>query len=317
MKIEPLSLERTTALPDSTHKRILRQLLYYDIFDHLQSEEELIKDCSLGEDAHKIFEWLVNKGLVFRLDNYNGVRNDTKLLEKRKRGELNTQQAMPRAIKMGKLISKFPYVRAVALSGSISKGYMDSFKDVDYFIITKPKRLWLSRIMLIFYKKIFLLNSFRFFCLNYFIDENNLEIEDENIFTATEINTLIPIYGNELMNAFFRKNKWVKEVYKHFPKTKSPLAKKPTDSFFKKMLEFLFNNFLGNWLDILSMKITVQYWKWKYNGDKKYLFKSSFRFRRDEAKYHPGNFQEQVLKKFNERIASFEENSKVKKTYEN
>ena len=108
MKIEPLSLEQTTALPDSTHKRILRQLLYYDVFDHFLSEEELIKDCSLDEDTHKIFEGLVNKGLVFKLGNYYGVRNDTQLLEKRKRGKLNTQQAMPRAIKMGKTHKQIP-----------------------------------------------------------------------------------------------------------------------------------------------------------------------------------------------------------------
>ena len=277
---------------------IVRQLLYYDIFDHVLTEEELIKDCSLIRNDHNRFQALVDRGIIFKLNGYYAIRNENDLSEKRKMGEGNTQLSMPRALKMAKLISKFPFVRAVALSGSISKGYMDSYKDIDYFIITKPGRLWLARIMLIFYKKVFLLNSFRFFCLNYFIDENNLHIESRNIFTATEINTLIPVYGFKLMRSFYKSNDWVRDYYLDFPQKEFSEKKEPADSAFKKILEFLLSNFVGNWLDVFSMKITVQYWKWKYKGDKSYLFKTSFRFRRDEAKYHPGNFQEQILKKF-------------------
>lgn len=310
-------MKQETTTTDTSTKRILRQLIYYDIFDHLLTEQELIKDCSLDQNSQLVFKQLVENGLIFKSGNNYGVRQDNILVEKRKRGEKNTKNAMGRAIRMGKLISRFPYVRAVALSGSISKSYMDSFKDVDYFIITKPKRLWFARISLVLYKKIFLLNSFRFFCLNYFIDENNLEMEDKNIFTATEINTLIPIYGHSLLNAFFNANGWVKTFYIDFPQKEIVNENENVIPFIKRATEFLFNNFIGNWLDYLSMKINIQYWKWKYNGDKKYLFKSSFRFRRNEAKYHPGNFQEQILNLYKEKIRSFENNMKVKLSDEN
>ncbi len=294
-----------STLSNAKENSIIRQLIYYDIFDHLLSEKELVKDCSLRENTHVHFQELLDRGLIFKLNGYYAIRDENQLSEKRKKGEENTQQSMPRAMKMAKLISKFPYVRAVALSGSISKGYMDSFKDVDYFIITKPKRLWLARIMLVFYKKVFLLNSFRFFCLNYFIDENNLSIRSRNIFTATEINTLIPVYGFNLMRSFYESNEWVRDYYLDFPQKEFSEKTETPDSAFKKLLEYLLSNFVGNWLDVFSMKFTVKYWKWKYKGDKSYLFKSSFRFRRDEAKYHPGNFQELILKKFEKKWASF------------
>ena len=309
-------MKQEITAPETTTKQILRQLIYYDIFDHLLSAQELIKDCALDQNSQLVFNKLVNEGIIFKWGNYYGIRDNSKLHEKRKKGEENTKKAMGRAIKMGKLISRFPYIRAVALSGSISKSYMDTFKDIDYFIITKPKRLWLARIWLVFYKKIFLLNSFRFFCLNYFIDENNLEMEDKNIFTATEINTLIPIYGSPLLNSFFKKNEWTKTYYSNFPRKEIPIENENPFPFFKRGTEILFNNFIGDWFDYLAMKINVQYWKWKYNGDKKYLFKSSFRFKRDEAKYHPGNFQEQILKTYREKIRSFENRTKVKLTDE-
>ena len=300
-----MNIKLQPSLSKANENCIIRQLLYYDIFDHILTEKELVKDCSLNKNTRNHFQVLIDHGLIFKLNGYYAIRNENELSDKRKKGEENTQRSMPRAMKMAKLISKFPFVRAVALSGSISKGYMDSFKDVDYFIITKPRRLWLTRIMLIFYKKVFLLNSFRFFCLNYFIDENNLKIESRNIFTATEINTLIPVYGFKLMRSFYKSNDWVRDYYQDFPQRAFSEEKEPTDSALKKMLEYLLSNFVGNWLDMFSMKFTVQYWKWKYKGDKSYLFESSFRFRRDEAKYHPGNFQELILKKFEKNWASF------------
>ncbi len=290
--------------------------MYYDIFDHLLTEEELVKDCSLKGETHSYFDELVKKGLIFKLNGYYSVRDDEALALKRKRGQDNTEASIPKARQMAKLISKFPFIRAVALSGSISKGYMDSYKDIDYFIITKPERLWLSRTMLVFYKKVFLLNSFRFFCLNYFIDENNLEINDRNVFTATEINTLIPVYGLELMRSFYQKNEWVRGYYKEFPQKDHKVEIEPPDPAFKRMLEYLMSNSLGNWLDVLAMKFTVKYWTWKYKGKKNYLFKSSFRFRRDEAKYHPGNFQNLVLEKFNANVRYYEKKKKLKLTDE-
>jgi len=305
-----LTTEQKAVLSDTYKKRIIRQLLYYDIFDHLLTEEELIKDCSI-DDNFSLNE-LIKEGLIFKLDGCLAIKNKPELVKKRQRGEENTQKSMPRAIKMAKLISKFPFVRSVSLSGSISKGYMDSFKDVDYFIITKPGRLWLSRTLLVFYKKIFLLDSFRYFCLNYFIDENNLHINDQNIFTATEINTLIPIYGTDLAQSFNASNEWVRKYYPDFPQKRFSGDNGIAEPAGKKIIEFLLSNFLGNWLDIFSMKLTVFYWKRKYKGKQSYLFKSSFRFRRDEAKYHPGNFQQLVLEKFNSNIDRYEKKMKVR-----
>ncbi len=312
-----MNKKQNTSHTEANKKHIIRQLIYYDIFDHLLSEDELVRDCSLEENTQSCLSELLDKGLIFKINGYYSIRNEMELAVKRKKGEENTKLSLPHARKKAKLISQFPFVRAVALSGSISKGYMDSFKDVDYFIITKPNRLWLTRTMLVFYKKVFLLNSFRFFCLNYFIDENNLEIREQNIFTATELNTLIPVYGFKLTTNFLQSNTWVRDYYRDFPKNEMQEEEEPYYCFIKKATEFLLSGFLGNWLDIFSMKLTVQYWKRKYRGAKNYLFKSSFRFRRDEAKYHPGNFQELILKRFDENIASYEKKMKVTLNDEN
>ena len=61
-----------------------------------------------------------------------------------------------KALTVSRLISKFPYVEGVGISGSLSKGYYDDDGDIDFFIITSPKRLWIARTFLILYKKLFL-----------------------------------------------------------------------------------------------------------------------------------------------------------------
>ena len=102
---------------------------------------------------------------------------------------------MHKALRNARLIFHFPFTRAIMISGSLSKNYADEASDVDYFIIVKPGRLWIARTLLIIYKRIFLMNSKKYFCVNYFIDEDHLEIEEKNLFTAVELTTLIPIHG--------------------------------------------------------------------------------------------------------------------------
>jgi len=72
------------------------------------------------------------------------------------------------------------------------------------------------RAFLTLYKKLVLGNSHRNFCLNYFIDSNNLEIPDKNIFTATEVAFLIPMYNYTLYENFICMNNWFRREFPNF-----------------------------------------------------------------------------------------------------
>ncbi len=115
-----------------------------------------------------------------------------------------------------KLISRFPFVRAVLASGSLSKGYMDEKSDIDFFIITAPHRLWIARTLLVLYKRLFLGGSHKHFCVNYFVDEDHLEIEEKNLFTATELATVLPLYGAEQYKSLIKTNGWVRDFFPNY-----------------------------------------------------------------------------------------------------
>jgi hypothetical protein len=288
---------------------IIKLLLYYDVFDHPLTKEEIILNCNLNGEATSnpgILEEMVAKSLIYRLDGYYSVRNDESLIQKRNKGNKMAAGSLPKAIKMAKFISAFPFVRSVSLSGSLSKAYMDEKTDIDYFIIANPNRLWLARTILILYKRIFLLNSHKYFCLNYFIDFEHLEIEQKNVFTATELFTLIPVTGKNYIELFIEANSWVKQYFQRYPIRDIGSLEPDHDSSLKKALEWILNHLFGNVLDIMAMKLTIKFWKRKYINDVKNLFDKSFRLKRYVAKYHPQNFQQMVMDLFEQKVKNYE-----------
>jgi hypothetical protein len=292
------------------HKSIIKLLLYYDIFDHMLSREEIMVNCCFQGESSKLpglLEELTQQGFVYQINGYFAVRNDPSLLEKREKGSTSAARIMPKALKMARFITAFPFIRSVSLSGSLSKDYMYENGDVDFFIIARPERLWLARTLLVLYKKIFLLNSYKYFCLNYFVDEEHMEIEQENLFTATELFTLLPVTGRHYVKRLMEANPWVNRYYPQFPQRDIEEVDTERRGIIKRSLEWLLNNGLGNWLDRTAMKTTVKFWQKKYKDDPQDLFNKSFRLKRHIAKYHPENFQDLVLERFDERIKVFEQ----------
>ncbi len=97
---------------------------------------------------------------------------------------------------------------------------MDERSDLDFFIITAPNRLWIARTLLVLYKRVFLANSHKHFCVNYFIDEKHLEIEEKNLFTATELATVIPLYGSKQYENLQGVNSWLARILPQLYTTK-------------------------------------------------------------------------------------------------
>jgi hypothetical protein len=180
--------------------------------------------------------------------------------------------------------------------------------DIDYFIITKPGRLWVCRAILTFFKKVFLGNSYRNFCLNYFIDMESLEIPDKNIFTATEIVFILPMYNYPMYQQFMAANQW---CFKEFPNielqpenvTIKPIQKP------KSIIESLMNNGIGDWLDAKFFSYIYGYWRKKFSNFDEEHFSQNLRSQKNVSKHHPNGYQESVLKKHAEKIHLFEQST--------
>lgn len=299
---------------------LLKPILYFSLFKYPLTEEEIFNfsKATSKEQIKLDLNELVNDNIIYKIDDFYLTENNETLIKRRLEGNKMAKNIYQKALTISRLISKFPYVEGVGISGSLSKGYYDDDADIDFFIITSPKRLWIARTFLILYKKIFLLNSRKYFCVNYFISSNALEIEEKNIFTATELTTLLPMFGNGSFHKFYDENKWVENYLPNKTVTdglsKLHVVKKPTTT---KITEYFLDSRIGDWLDAAFLRITYKKWKIKFNHLEERQFNVAMKSTKNISKHHPLNFQHKVIDRLNNRYDELREKHNIHIAKEN
>jgi len=292
-------------------RSVVKTLIYFDIFAHPLLSDEILNFCSYpkigAEDCNRVLMYLTNNNLLSFQEGFYYLGNDVSIVKNRLEYNRLASNRMKTARRYASLISNFPYVRAVFISGSLSKHVMKPDSDIDFFIITKPNRLWVCRAFLTFFKKVFLGNSHHNFCINYFIDSKSLEISDKNIFTATEIAFLLPMYNYPLYREFMTANQWYRSEYPNISEREE--GNKIKSYYFRILLESLLNNPIGNWLDQKSFSVFTGFWEKKFKNYKPESFLLNFRSKKNVSKHHPNAFQEVVVKKYKEKISIYEEST--------
>ena len=281
-------------------------LIYFDIFRYPLREDEIARFCH-GEQLNRIeirhvLNELITEELVYQIGDYYCLRNDPELIVRRESGNARAINKWEKARSYSKLMSRFPFVRAVWISGSLSKDFMDEHSDIDYFIITKPGRLWLTRTFLILFKKIFLLNSHKNFCVNYFIDEENLQIKDKNLFTATELLTLRPLTNEALYEKFLAQNPWTNHYLPGYRALPFEVLFDQKKSKSQKTLEYFLDFLPLKNIDSFFMNFTKKYWSKKFNTIPDQLKEQQLRSEKNVSKHHPQGYQNKVMKVYNQRI---------------
>lgn len=307
--------KRTSGKEDKTENSILQILAYFSIFQYPLTRDEIINflqpDASVS-NLDGALESLVAGGSVFRINGFYLLKDDISLVARRNEGNIKAEQLLPKAMKIGRFLSKFPFVRGIGISGSLSKKFADEKADIDFFIITKADRLWIARTLMHLFKKLtFLAGKQHYFCMNYYVDEKALTLPDRNIYTAVEIFTLMPAGVNNL-DHFFKANSWVNEWFVNYPPEFNPL-KPGRRSIVQKMTEWMFNNSVGNRLDDYLMKITDRRWQKKKNKRVKNRAGREMNLITDKhfARSNPGMFREKVLAIYGEKIAEMSSSAEI------
>jgi hypothetical protein len=300
--------DRLSDIEQAIMSSILRTLIYFDIFSYPLTKQEIFSYCDYKinnlSSAEKALNWLCSKSFLNSDNGFYYLDDDKSKIERRIEGNKLAAQKMKTARFYSKIIAAFPFVRAVCISGSLSKNYMDQSSDIDYFIVTKPGRLWLSRFMLVLFKKVFLLNSYKNFCINYVVDTDNLEIKERSIYSATETMLLLPMINNALFNEFMNVNKWCRNFYPNF--IHEHQIPGPRSQFLKTFLEWLLSNRLGDLLEKKSYKYTIGYWKRKFGKKDPFLFERSVECSEGVSRYHPLQQQTRIMNLYQENILNFE-----------
>lgn len=283
-------------------KAIVNVLKYFDFFQHSLYPDEIHKYLSLKASKEVVFknlEEMLSTGYIFTKNGLWAL--NTKSLDVRLHNLKRNTRLLKTSKRMGWLIRKFPFVKGVYLSGSLSKLGANSDADIDYFIVTKNNRAWSARLFLTAFKKIFLLNNKRYFCINFFLDENHLELNKKNIYTAIESASLIAIHNKGLLGKFYEKNGFIQEYFPNFIPQKAynfnytSSFKSQYDPSYGTTNEIA-NDFFGNWIEKKAQDIFKKRLSIKFNGEN-----GDSEISDHASGIWPNSVQNRVLNNYNEK----------------
>ena len=258
---------------EETRANIIKSLVYFTMFKHPLSKEELIQFHAAKIEPSVISEAidsLVKDKIVFESEGFFSLQKNQEWIDRRKAGNARAKKAIKRAIQTGSRIAQLPFIRSVSLSGTIAKGVMYEDSDVDYFIIAQVNRIWLAKLVLKLYKLIFHFNSSKNLCYNYLLSENSLLVSAQNIYTATEISTLVPISLNITFKKFLQTNSWVSNYFPNtdlIKKSQYSLSVNKTENQISNWIENLFQGASGDRLDNRIMYKIQHNYQQKYQAE--------------------------------------------------
>lgn len=288
-------------------KNILATLAYFDMFDYPLTYGEIF--LFLGErhcrhEFNDALNCLVAGKMVYHLDKYYALKNDYLVILRRNKGNKKAAELIAKAREVGSFLIRFPYVRGIGISGSLSKNFADEKSDIDLFIITAKNRLWVARTLMHCFKKLtFLVNRQHHYCMNYYIDEQQLQIAEQNIYTAIETDTLIPLEGDVTFEKFYAANAWTRALLPN--KTLRLASAKPLRNYgLKALAEWLLDNRFGNMLDDVLMRITASRWDKKTSRKKLNMrgLVMSMATGKHFAKPDPLNFQKRLMERYKQKL---------------
>ena len=235
---------------------VLHTLTYSDVFDYPLNVREVYRYLtSMKASFEDVNEVLRDENLFAQIGEYFTLRGREEIVETRKRRAKIAAQLWRKAAHYGRIVALLPFVRMVAVTGSLAMNNTDEDKDIDYMIVTAPNYLWTCRALTLLIARFAKLEGITL-CPNYLATTNALELEERSLYVAHELAQMIPLSGMEVYDKMRLLNNWTDDYLPNAVKApKMPQGVKPIqkDSLLKRILEFLFRLPFVNWLEQWEM----------------------------------------------------------------
>lgn len=298
---------------------ILRVLAYHDLFRHPMTADEIHRVLDLPHVSKArlgaCLRHLTALGFIQRhqLDAgehsvlppgpFYGLSDIAPRVLMRAEGAARAAAAMRSAMDIGRRVMRLPFVEAVAISGSLSKGVLAADGDYDYFVITRPGRLWIAKAFI--QALVRLLPRRDLLCANYIIDSATMHLPLTDPFTAVELTSMIPVDGEGLFTEMHRSNGWTKVVLPHARGASAvpTVVRRPILS---RLLELALSGPHGDLLDRLLLFWTRQLVRRKVPSFERLQASGALIMSRRVAKLHTADWRNRILGKYHETLDRLE-----------
>lgn len=194
---------------------VLKTVAYADVFDYPLTISEIARyligvSAPQNTIATVLRNGSVTRKLLERESGYVFLASRQKIIDVRQQRSKVAARKWPQAIHYGKMIAKLPFVRMVAVTGALAVDNLDDDGDLDYLIITSPRRLWMCRAMIItLVRRAALFGDV--ICPNYFLTTRALSFDQRNLYSAHELAQMVPISGWETYQKIRSVNQWMRQ----------------------------------------------------------------------------------------------------------
>lgn len=235
---------------------VFHTLAYADIFDYPLTAPEVYRYLtSLKASAEEVDRALADKTLFAQVESYFMLPGREEIVEIRRRRAEIAAQLWPKAVRYGRIIAMLPFVRMVAVTGSLAMNNAEEGKDVDYMIVTTPNHLWTCRALSLLVGRIARLEGVNL-CPNYLVTTSALELEEQSLYVAHELAQMVPLSGMEIYREIRRLNMWIHDYLPNAlmePEIPQGLKRLEKSTALQRILEILFRGLSGNWLERWEM----------------------------------------------------------------
>jgi hypothetical protein len=213
---------RGVAALDADELAIARSVLYASLFDYpltlAQLRETLLESVQTPSQILATYRRsdALRAAVEYR-DGFFFPEGRYHLVEERRRREARSRAFLRRHRQLLTLVCALPYVRMVALSGSIAHLNLEGDGDLDLFIVTRGRRVWSVTVGVVLLAK--LMRRRRSVCANFVVADSRLALEQQDLFTASQIVHLKPLAGPDVLRRLVAANPFVGGFYPNFHTT--------------------------------------------------------------------------------------------------
>jgi len=297
-----LEVSLTTSHQDVLKRSIIKTMAYADIFDYPLTLDEihryLVEEPATLVEVHEVLSaGSLVPGTIVEKDGYYAFPGREEIIETRITRSKIALDLWPAAIKYSELISRLPFVRMVAVTGSLAVDNENS-NDIDYLIVTKPGRLWICRGLVILVVRWAQLLDGIVVCPNYLISENALLINRRDLYAAHELTQMVPLSGFDIYHWMRAVNGWTDKFLPNaggLPRVNICPGKEIKKNLLARFAEWVLSSRLTGLLEKWEMKRKIRKFKQFMPAS------DEADFSEDWCKGHFGEYGKQTMELYQER----------------
>jgi hypothetical protein len=189
---------------------VVQTVTYSDIFDYPLTAHEIHRYLTGVNASLEEVALVLQQGPVMQTGDYFTLPGREEIGNIRMQREKRSRALLPIATRYGRILGSLPYIRMVALTGSLAVLNVSKNEDFDYMLVTVPGRVWTARAFAVTFNRLAGIFGHTI-CPNLILSENALEWPLHDLYSARELCQMIPITGLHVYRQLLAANHWAAE----------------------------------------------------------------------------------------------------------